>query len=132
MISQLALIDNDNNFPMIVLFVSISVLKVFVSIDQCKPKQTSNETNTKRKHRISITVTSSIFIKKVIFLQSCSLLPIIKQIELNPGLGIFQLVYCYLSNRIDSFPTAYFFRDIYYTEHSYTRLKLIFVGNSWQ
>ena len=49
-----------------------------------------------------------------------------------PVQGIFQLVYHYVSNRIDSLSTTYFFPYIYYTEHSYTHLKLIFVRNSWQ
>ena len=38
---------------------------------------------------------------------------------------LFQLVYYYISNRIDFLPNAYFFADIYYTEHSYIRLKFL-------
>ena len=95
------------------------MLKFFVSIDRCKPKQTSNETNTNRKHRISITVTNSFqfSLKKLSFY---SLLPIITQIDLMLVQGLFQLVYYYVSNRIDSLPTAYFFPDILYRTFLYS------------
>ena len=69
---------------------------------------------------------------EVIFSQSCSLLPIITQIELNARTRDISIS---LPLRIEQnrLPLNYlFFPYIYYTEHSYTHLKLIFVRNSWQ